>query len=54
MERKLKPAIADTRSVNIDDEYALEFWVKELNVSKAKLLAAVAVAGTSVPASSGN
>jgi hypothetical protein len=49
MERKLKPASADTRSVDTSDDYALEFWVKELNVSRAKLLAAVLVAGTSVP-----
>jgi len=49
MQRKLKGAAADTRSVDVDDDYTLEFWAKELNVSKAKLIAAVLAAGTSVP-----
>ena len=49
MQRKLKGVMADTRSVNVDDDYAMEFWARELNVSKSKLVAAVVVAGTSVP-----
>ena len=49
MQRKVKPAIADTRSVDVEDDYALEFWTRELNVSKAKLVAAVLMAGTRVP-----
>jgi len=41
MERKLKPRAEDTRTVDIADAYALEFWAKEFNVSKEKLKAAV-------------
>ena len=39
MERKLKPKAADTRTVDIDDAYTLDFWAKEFGVSKAKLRA---------------
>jgi hypothetical protein len=46
MERKLKPKGKDTRTVDIDDAYALDFWAKEFNVSKEKLTAAVIAAGT--------
>jgi predicted GH43/DUF377 family glycosyl hydrolase len=49
MERKLKPRAEDTRTVDIDDTYTLDFWAKEFNVSKEKLKAAVMVAGNSVP-----
>ena len=48
MERKIKLKEPDTRSINIDDDYALEFWARELNVSQKKLKAAVQVAGTYV------
>ena len=43
MERKLKAL--DTRSINIDDDYALEFWMRELNVSRVKLKNAVIAVG---------
>ena len=49
MERKLKPKAADTRTVDIDDAYTLDFWAKEFNVSKEKLMAAVLAAGTNAP-----
>jgi hypothetical protein len=49
MIRKVKLKVLDTRSVDIEDDYALEFWTKELNVSGHKLKAAVQAAGTSVP-----
>ena len=49
MERKLKPRAKDTRSVDIDDAYTLDFWAREFNISKDKLKAAVLVAGNSVP-----
>jgi hypothetical protein len=49
MLRKIKAATADTRSVDVEDDYALEFWAREFNVSKPKLVAAVLAAGTSVP-----
>ena len=45
MDRKLKPKGPDTRSINIHDDYALEFWARELNVSEKKLLEAVRIAG---------
>ena len=49
MERKLKPKAKDTRTVDIDDAYTLDFWAKEFNVSKEKLMAAVLAAGTNAP-----
>jgi len=49
MDRKLKPKESDTRSINIHDDYALDFWARELNVSQKKLKAAVLLAGTAVP-----
>ncbi len=49
MERKLKPKTKDTRTVDLDDAYALEFWAKEFNVSKEKLTAAVLAAGSNAP-----
>jgi len=49
MERKLKSRAEDTRSVDIDDAYTLDFWAREFNVSKDKLKAAVLVAGNSAP-----
>jgi hypothetical protein len=49
MERKLKPKGEDTRSVDIEDAYTLDFWAREFNVSKAKLTAAVLAAGSAVP-----
>ena len=49
MERKLKPKTEDTRTVDIDDAYTLDFWAKEFGVSKDKLMAAVRAAGTNAP-----
>jgi len=49
MIRKAKLKEPDTRSVDIEDDYALEFWTRELNTSGPKLKAAVRAAGTSVP-----
>jgi predicted DNA-binding protein YlxM (UPF0122 family) len=46
--RKLKSKESDSRSINIDDDYALDFWAKELNVSKKKIKDAVSIAGNSV------
>jgi bifunctional non-homologous end joining protein LigD len=47
MEKKRKLAEPDMRSVYIEDDYALDFWAREFEVSKAKLKAAVLVAGSS-------
>jgi hypothetical protein len=49
MERKLKPKAADTRTVDIEDAYALDFWAKEFNVSKEKLKVAVLAVGNNAP-----
>jgi hypothetical protein len=49
MNRKVKKSGADSRSVDIDDEYALDFWAKELGVTQVRLKAAVLAAGTGVP-----
>jgi predicted GH43/DUF377 family glycosyl hydrolase len=48
MNRKIKPIGEDTRSVDIDDAYALDFWAKEFNVSQEKVKAAVLAAGKAV------
>ncbi len=37
------------RSIDIDDEYALDYWSKELDVSQQKLKSAVQVAGSAAP-----
>ena len=49
MERKLNPKAEDTRTVDIDDAYTLDFWAKEFGVTKEKLTAAVLAAGTNAP-----
>ena len=49
MNRKVKKSSADSRSVDIDDEYALDFWARELSVTEVRLKAAVLVAGTALP-----
>ncbi len=49
MNRKLKPAQKDTRTVDIEDTYALEFWAKEFNVTREKVKAAVSAAGNAAP-----
>jgi len=46
MERKLKPREPETRSIDINDEYALDYWARELNVSQTKLKNAVLAAGS--------
>jgi hypothetical protein len=47
MENKRKVSVPDTRSVDIDDDYAVDYWILELNTTKGKLLAAVAEVGGS-------
>ena len=49
MERKLKPKGQDTRTVDIEDAYTLDFWAKEFGVFLEKLTAAVLIAGSSAP-----
>jgi len=50
MENKRKGLIADTRSVDTNDDYVVDYWIKELNTTKVKLLAAVAAVGDSFEA----
>jgi hypothetical protein len=40
----------DTRRINIYEEHEMNYWIKELNVSKEELRMAVMEAGTSVEA----
>ncbi|MCO5948451.1 DUF3606 domain-containing protein [Mucilaginibacter sp. RT5R15] len=40
----------DTRSIDTGDDYALSYWMQELNTTKVKLLAAVAEVGDSFEA----
>ena len=47
MENKRKGSAPDTRSVDINDDYAVDYWILELNTTKGKLLAAVAEVGDS-------
>jgi hypothetical protein len=49
MERKIKPSAVDTRTVDVEDDYALDFWAREFNVSQDKLKAAVLIAGNAAP-----
>jgi hypothetical protein len=49
MIRKVKKSNPDTRSVDIDDSYSLEYWTKEFGVSVNKLKAAVLSAGSEAP-----
>ena len=40
----------DTRSIDTSDDYAVGYWMQELNTTKVKLLAAVAEVGDSFEA----
>ena len=45
MDRKIKPSAPDTRTIDINDEYALEFWSREFDVTHSKLKAVILAAG---------
>jgi hypothetical protein len=47
MESKIKERAHDTRTVDVADDYAIDYWTLELNTTKSKLLAAVAEVGDS-------
>ena len=49
MDRKIKPLPPDTRSVDIEDTYAVAYWAKEFNVSAKQLKEAVRIAGINAP-----
>jgi hypothetical protein len=40
----------DSRRINLDQDYEVRYWTKELNVSTERLREAVKAAGTSVEA----
>jgi hypothetical protein len=48
MSRKIKASSNDARSIDMEDEYAVDFWTRELSVTETKLKAAVKLVGTSV------
>lgn len=48
MLRKIKKSTPDTRLIDIDDIYALDYWAREFGVSQSKVKAAVLIAGTEV------
>lgn len=48
MNRRFKTRTPDDRSIDIDDEYALEMWSRELNVTTTRLKAAIRAAGAVV------
>jgi hypothetical protein len=50
MENKRKTMSVDSRSVDISDDYAIDYWILELNTTKTKLLAAVAEVGDAIAA----
>jgi Protein of unknown function (DUF3606) len=50
MESKRKEPAAYMRRVDTDDDYAINYWVQELNTTKTKLIAAVAEVGDSFEA----
>lgn len=50
MENKIKERVPDTRTVDVADDYAIDYWTQELNTTKSKLLAAVAEVGDSFEA----
>lgn len=50
MDDKTKPGSPDSKFINVNEEYEVAYWTKELGVTKAELEAAVKAVGTSVSA----
>ncbi|MET3979754.1 hypothetical protein ABIB62_002344 [Mucilaginibacter sp. UYP25] len=50
MARKRAKTTQDTRTVDIEDQYALDFWTQQLGVTELKLKAAVKIVGSAFPA----
>jgi hypothetical protein len=50
METKKKGMFVDTRTVDTSDDYAVDYWMRELNTTKSKLLAAVNEVGSAFEA----
>lgn len=50
MDDKTKTGSPDSKFINVNEDYEVAYWTKELGVSKEELEAAVSAAGTSVSA----
>lgn len=50
MDDKTKTGSPDSKFINVNEDYEVAYWTKELAVTKAELEAAVKAAGTSVSA----
>jgi hypothetical protein len=50
MDDKSKTGSPDSKLINMNEDYEVQYWSKELGVSKEKLQEAVDAAGTSVAA----
>jgi hypothetical protein len=50
MDDKTKTGSPDRKMINLNENYEVEYWTKELSVSREKLKEAVAAAGTSAAA----
>jgi hypothetical protein len=50
MDDKTKTGSPDSKLINMNEDYEVQYWTKELGVSKEKLQEAVDAAGTSVAA----
>jgi hypothetical protein len=50
MDDKTKTGIPDSKLINVNENYEVEYWTKELGISKDKLKEAVNAVGTSVAA----
>ena len=50
MDDKTKTGSPDSKFINVNEDYEITYWTKELGVSKEELETAVKAAGTSVSA----
>jgi hypothetical protein len=50
MDDKTKTGSPDSKFINVNEDYEVAYWTKELGVSTEKLKEAVEAAGTSVSA----
>jgi len=50
MDDKSKTGSPDSKLINVNENYEVEYWTKELGISKDKLKEAVAAVGTSAAA----
>jgi len=50
MDDKSKTGTPDSKFINVNEDYEVSYWTKELGISKEELVAAVEAAGTSVSA----